>query len=78
MPLVVPNNEDGSPGAWLRVGGRRVELQEGRCVVFDDSFQHEAANDSPRPRVVLVLDVWHPDFSDNEVLVTTLLDIESV
>mmetsp|Transcript_17810 Transcript_17810/g.25677 ORF Transcript_17810/g.25677 Transcript_17810/m.25677 type:complete len:400 (-) Transcript_17810:609-1808(-) len=54
--------------AYLRVDGEEVELQEGRCVVFDDSFLHEAANLSiSEPRTVLVVDLWHPDFSDAEV-----------
>ncbi|KAJ1420462.1 hypothetical protein B484DRAFT_453109 [Ochromonadaceae sp. CCMP2298] len=55
-------------GAWLRVGGEFRALQEGKCVVFDDSFEHEAANPSlQQPRAVLIIDVWHPDLSDEEV-----------
>merc|ERR1711963_856910 len=43
--------------------------QEGRCIVFDDSFEHEvffAEADSAQPypgeRVVLLANFWHPDF----------------
>ena len=36
-------------------------------MVFDDSFYHEAMNASDKPRVVLIVDVWHPDLSDEEV-----------
>jgi hypothetical protein len=33
-----------------------------------DSFEHEAANESTdEPRVVLVVDMWHPDLTDEEV-----------
>jgi aspartyl/asparaginyl beta-hydroxylase (cupin superfamily) len=35
--------------------------------VFDDSFYHEAHNKSDKPRIVLIIDVWHPDFTDEEV-----------
>ena len=35
-----------APGARLRVGGRSLAWEEGRAVVFDDSFEHEA----PRAR----------------------------
>jgi aspartyl/asparaginyl beta-hydroxylase (cupin superfamily) len=35
-------------------------------VVFDDSFEHEAWNRSDKPRVVLVLDVWHPELEPAE------------
>ena len=55
--------------AWLRVGDQYRALHEGKCVVFDDSFEHEACNpSSSEPRVVLIVDVWHPDLSDEEVM----------
>ncbi|ACO69965.1 predicted protein, partial [Micromonas commoda] len=40
---------------------RVVRWEEGRCVLFDDSFVHSA--DKKRrdaDRIVLVLDLWHP------------------
>lgn len=62
LPLVVEG------GAWLRVADRRVEVEQGKAIVFDDSFEHEAGNDHPAtPRVVLVVDIWHPDLTDEEV-----------
>jgi aspartate beta-hydroxylase len=51
----------------LKVGGVTAEWQAGRCIVFDDSFPHEAWNDSDQERVVLVVDFWHPDLTDEEV-----------
>lgn len=43
-------------------------MEEGRCLVFDDSFEHEAWNDDPSAtRIVLILDVWHPDLHPKEV-----------
>ena len=38
-----------------------------RCVLFDDSFEHEASNESDSPRVVLIIDIWHPDLTREEV-----------
>ena len=35
----------------------------GRCLVFDDSWEHEVWNDSAAPRSVLLLDVSHPDLA---------------
>jgi hypothetical protein len=33
-----------------------------------DSFEHEAGNSSStEPRVVLVIDIWHPDLTDEEI-----------
>ena len=55
-------------GAWLRVADKRVDLEQGKAILFDDSFEHEAGNDNPlSPRVVLVVDIWHPDLTDEEI-----------
>jgi tetratricopeptide (TPR) repeat protein len=53
LPLVVP------PGCMYRVGAERRPWKEGRAWVFDDTFEHEAINDSDAPRVVLIFDVWN-------------------
>jgi aspartate beta-hydroxylase len=55
----------------LRVGGETHAWREGRCVTFDDSFEHEAWNRSDRDRVVLILDSWNPDLSEVERLAVT-------
>jgi hypothetical protein len=53
--------------ARMRVGDVMHGWKEGGVVVFDDSFEHEVWNDDGRaPRVVLLLDVWHPDLSEAE------------
>ncbi len=54
-------------GCGLRVGGIERTWEERRCLVFDDSFRHEAWNDGNRPRIALVVDLWHPDLADDEV-----------
>lgn len=60
LPLVVPGQ------CWFRVGADTREWEAGRAWVFDDTVEHEAANDSDRLRVVLIFDVWHPDLSPAE------------
>ncbi len=54
LPLIVPEK------CWFRVGAETREWREGEAFVFDDTIEHEAANDSDAPRVVLIFDVWHP------------------
>lgn len=51
----------------MRVDTRTLTWREGRCLVFDDSFSHEVWNDSDRRRVVLVVDLWHPDLTASEI-----------
>lgn len=55
----------------VRVGGEARTWEPGRCIVFDDFFEHEAWNHSPRRRVVLIVDLWHPGLSDDEVALLT-------
>jgi aspartyl/asparaginyl beta-hydroxylase (cupin superfamily) len=54
LPLIVP------PGCGFRVGAERREWHPGKAFVFDDTFEHEAWNDSDAPRAVLILDIWSP------------------
>lgn len=47
-------------GCALRVGSETRTWREGECLVFDNSFEHEAWNRSDRPRTVLLLDFVNP------------------
>lgn len=51
----------------IRVGGETRGWQEGRCLVFDDRFDHEAWNHTHEDRIVLVIDLWHPALSRAEI-----------
>jgi len=60
LPLIVP------PGCGLRVGNEVREWEEGKTLIFDDSMEHEAWNDSAENRVVLLFDIWRPELSEEE------------
>lgn len=60
LPLIVPND------CALNVGGELHEWQEGRAVVFDDTYEHEAWNRGDSLRVVLIIDVWNPHLTEVE------------
>jgi aspartate beta-hydroxylase len=60
LPLIVP------PDCALRVGGEDHAWQEGRVVVFDDTYEHEAWNRSDQIRVVLIFDLWNPHLTELE------------
>ena len=56
VPLLV------DPNATLRVAAEpRVAWAEGRALVFDDSHEHDVRHAGAAPRVVLILDAWHPE-----------------
>ena len=60
LPLIIPED------CAISVGGVEHAWQEGRCVTFDDTFEHEAWNKSDKVRAVMILDSWHPDLSEAE------------
>ena len=51
---------------WIRVGDQKLRWTPGRCIVFDDSFEHEVWHDGDTPRAVLIVDFWHPDLTEAE------------
>jgi aspartyl/asparaginyl beta-hydroxylase (cupin superfamily) len=51
----------------IRVADETRRWDEGRCLVFDDYFEHEAWNRTAADRIVLIVDLWHPALSVTEV-----------
>ena len=43
-----------------------ITYTEGEAVVWDHSFRHEAFHEGPTTRVILIVDFWHPDLTDEE------------
>jgi aspartyl/asparaginyl beta-hydroxylase (cupin superfamily) len=60
LPLIVP------PDCRFRVGNEVREWHEGKLLVFDDTIEHEAWNESEEDRVVLIFDIGRPDMSARE------------
>ena len=54
LPLIVP------AGCGVEVAGEARETRFGRLMIFDDSYEHSAWNDSDAPRIVLIFEIWHP------------------
>jgi aspartate beta-hydroxylase len=47
-------------GATIRVGDQFQTWQDGRRIVFDDSYEHEVWHRGDSPRLVLLMDVLYP------------------
>ena len=60
LPLIVP------PDCGFRVGSEVRQWEEGKLLIFDDTIEHEAWNDSDRDRVVLIFDIWRPELCEQE------------
>lgn len=60
LPLVVPDK------CLFRVGYDTRRWVEGEVMIFDDTIEHDAINDSEQIRVILLFDVWNPLISVEE------------
>jgi len=60
LGLVIP------PGPRIRVTNETRQWIEGKFIVFDDSFEHEVWHDGTSLRLVLIVDIWHPDLTAQE------------
>jgi aspartate beta-hydroxylase len=64
LPLIVPDQ------CSYRVGFDWRQWHVGKTLIFDDTIEHEARNDSDELRVVLIFDLWNPllDTTDRDVV----------
>ncbi|MFE0678098.1 aspartyl/asparaginyl beta-hydroxylase domain-containing protein [Streptomyces sp. NPDC058867] len=53
-------------GCEITVAGETRGWDEGHCLLFDYSFEHEARNGGIRPRTCLLVDLWHPETTKPE------------
>ncbi|MBA2748334.1 MAG: aspartyl/asparaginyl beta-hydroxylase domain-containing protein [Tatlockia sp.] len=59
LGLIIPD------GCGIRVGTQTKTWLEGKCLVFDDTVEHEAWNRGKLPRIVLLIDFKKPNIPPN-------------
>ena len=57
LALLVPEPSD---AAGISVGGEVAHWEQGRSLLFDDGYEHQAWNDTDGVRVVLFADILRP------------------
>jgi len=50
----------------IKVAGITRNWEEGKILIFDDSYKHEVWNNTDFTRVILLFDIWHPWLSKVE------------
>lgn len=67
-------------GCGITVAGETRSWDEGKCLLFDYSFEHEAWNHGVRPRTCLLVDLWHPDTTvpERAALVALITEIRKL
>ncbi|XP_030204458.1 aspartyl/asparaginyl beta-hydroxylase isoform X17 [Gadus morhua] len=61
LGLVVPEK-----GCRIRCTNQTREWEEGKVLIFDDSFEHEVWQEAASYRLILIVDVWHPALSAHQ------------
>ena len=56
-------------GARIRVGKEWHSWEEGKMIMFDDSWEHEVLHTGQSIRVVLIMDIWHPELPPDKRVV---------
>ncbi|XP_034999145.2 aspartyl/asparaginyl beta-hydroxylase isoform X1 [Hippoglossus stenolepis] len=61
LGLVVPKH-----GCRIRCTNQTREWEEGKVLIFDDSFEHEVWQDAVSYRLIFIVDVWHPELTQHQ------------
>ncbi|XP_059900445.1 aspartyl/asparaginyl beta-hydroxylase-like isoform X11 [Gadus macrocephalus] len=61
LGLVVPEE-----GCRIRCTNQTRAWEEGKVLIFDDSFEHEVWQEAASYRLILIVDVWHPALSAHQ------------
>jgi aspartyl/asparaginyl beta-hydroxylase (cupin superfamily) len=75
LGLLVPRQQSQT---GIRVGGQTCHWQEGRVLIFDDAFEHEAWNDTDQVRVVMFVDFVKPLRFPANLMNRLLISVASV
>ncbi|MEV7866702.1 aspartyl/asparaginyl beta-hydroxylase domain-containing protein [Streptomyces sp. NPDC088124] len=67
-------------GCSITVAKETRSWEEGKCLLFDYSFEHEARNDGVSPRTCLLVDLWHPETTlpERKALVALITEIRTL
>jgi hypothetical protein len=68
LPLIVPKEDptDQEIKCGMKVGPIARQWKEGKALVFDDAYEHSVWNETDQLRVLLLVDMWHPDINIEE------------
>ncbi|XP_057665804.1 aspartyl/asparaginyl beta-hydroxylase isoform X3 [Diorhabda carinulata] len=61
LGLKIPSN------TFIRVADDVKSWKEGEVLIFDDSFEHEVWHNGTDFRLILIMDIWHPELTLSEI-----------
>ncbi|XP_076027550.1 aspartyl/asparaginyl beta-hydroxylase-like isoform X3 [Genypterus blacodes] len=61
LGLVIPKT-----GCKIRCTNQTREWEEGKVLIFDDSFEHEVWQEAESYRLIFIVDAWHPELTAHQ------------
>ena len=61
----------------IRVGDEKRSWIQDKCIIFDDSFEHEVFHDGSKDRITLIVDLWHPELSSEDIKILSSSEFEN-
>ncbi|KAG7222953.1 hypothetical protein INR49_029175 [Caranx melampygus] len=61
LGLVIPKQ-----GCRIRCTNQKRDWEEGKVLIFDDSFEHEVWQEADSYRLIFIVDVWHPELTQHQ------------
>jgi aspartate beta-hydroxylase len=73
LGLSMPRDRNGNLGAILWIDHKPHLLDNGECLLWDDTFPHELLNTTDQVRAVLLLDVWRPEMPADMAVLSSVV-----
>jgi len=64
LGLKVPKDKE---NVRITCGGISKHWEEGKAFIFDDSFEHEVSHQASESRMILIMDIWHPELTQKQI-----------
>ena len=63
LGIDIPNDND---NCFINIEEKSVNWKNGETIVFDDTYIHNVINKTDKTRVILLVDIWHPEIMKEE------------
>lgn len=73
LGLSMPRDAHGNLGAIMWIDHKPHLLENGECLLWDDTYPHELLNTTDQVRAVLLLDVWRPQMPADMVALSSVV-----
>lgn len=63
LGIDIPDTQD----CYINIAENKYFWENGKCLIFDDSYIHSVVNNFNKSRTILLIDIWHPELYKEEI-----------